>query len=237
MTEVAEAKKPVTGPVKTLFSRIGKSPEVSSGVQAPRKYFEVFGDTLAELRFFKTLTICLTALAIYLTVVVANLAKRPPLVIRVDEVGRAEAVKDYRAAAGVSAPEISNFTQHFLQYFTAWNAYTFDEDFERAFRMMTRECQQKMNDYLASNRIPDQIKNGQLKVKLNITEIAVEKDTPEFVSLKVRGNRLVESYRPDEPAREVVFEDRLMLSKVRRTESAPWGLLVNEWAESLFKNQ
>ena len=145
------------------------------GEEKREMYFEAFGSAVNELRFYRGLAIGLVALAVYLVITLRILITKPPLVIRVNEMGHAAAIKDLDSSLSVTGPELTNFTQYFLQYFTAWNFYSRENDFTRAFEMMTQKCQQKLNDYLNSNGIENQIKTGQLKVKLTITGLVVEK--------------------------------------------------------------
>ena len=205
--------------------------------QNGRKYFEVFGDTLNQLNIFKTITLFLLAVVIFQTIIIKTAQKKPPLVIRVDQLGNAEAFKDVKSLQKITPPEIFNFTQYFLHYFIENNFYTYDDDFTKAFLMMTQNCRQRMNDYLNVNKITDGIKDNQLKTKLNITDIRIVKDSPEYINIKVRGTREVKSYQNADFYKEIVFEDELSLKKVERTEKTPWGLMVDAWNESLYKNK
>jgi len=221
-----------------------KTKEVPPGIkpapvekQKNRKYFEVFGDTLNQLNVFKTITFFLLAVVIFQTIIIKSVLKKPPLVIRVDQLGNAEAIKDVKSLLKITPPEIFNFTQYFLHYFIENNFYTYDEDFTKAFLMMTQQCQQRANDYLSVNRITEGIKSNQTKTKLNITDIRIVKDSPEYINLKVKGTREVRSYQNSDFYKEIVFEDELSLKKVDRTDKTPWGLLVDAWNETLFKNK
>jgi len=205
--------------------------------QNGRKYFEVFGDTLNQLNLFKTIAFFLLAVVIFQTIIIKTTLKKPPLVIRVDQLGNAEAFKDVKSLQKITPPEIFNFTQYFLHYFIENNFYTYDDDFTKAFLMMTQNCRQRMNDYLNVNKITDGIKDNQLKTKLNITDIRIVKDSPEYINIKVRGTREVKSYQNADFYKEIVFEDELSLKKVERTEKTPWGLMVDAWNESLYKNK
>ena len=202
-----------------------------------RKYFEVFGDTLNQLNLFKTLTLFLAAAVIFQTVIIKTTVKKPPLVIRVDQLGNADAFKNVQSLQKITAPEIINFTQYFLQYFTAYDLYTYKDNLDKAFSMATENCRQKLNDYFAINRVLDDIKNNQLKTKLNIVSIVIVKDAPDYANLKVKGTREVTSYQNPEFSRDIIFEDELSLKKVERTEKTPWGLMVDAWSESLYKNK
>lgn len=216
-------------------NQVQGSQDAAANEKPARKYFEVFGDTLNELKFFKTLSLCLVVLAIFLVLTLKASLKKPPLVIRVDQIGRAVPVADANTSGALTEPEIANFAQYFLQYFTAWNVYTYNDDFERAFGMMTRDAIRKLNDYLRTNQVESQIRNEQIKIKLTVTDIAVDNNTPDVLNLTVKGYRDITSYANSDIKREQVFEDKLVLKKVVRNAAAPWGLLVDDWSESLFK--
>lgn len=207
----------------------------SSLKPSERKYFEIWGDSLRQLEWLKIVCLLLIGADILLMILLAKSSRKLPLVIRVDSLGQVQASEHYSINARITDVEIYNFAQTFLQNFLAWNAYTCDEDFERAFHLMTLECQDKLNKYLATNNIPQQIKENKLKVKLNITELTIEKDSPQFLILKVKGNRELNSYLDQSEAKLIIFEDTLTIERVSRSMKTPWGLLVNDWTESIFK--
>ena len=207
------------------------------GKAPKRKYFEVFGDTISMLSTFKTLTVFLVMLCIFQVILISKLIRKPPLVIRVDSLGNVNAYKDVPTDQSVSPIEVSNFTQYFLQYFMSNNLYTYDEDYKRAFKMMTLNCQTKLNDYLTINNIVENIKINQIKSKLNVSEIVTVKDSPEYVNLKIKGTNEVSSYSKPDYFREEIFEVEMSIKKVRRTFDIPWGLLVDSWTIQYYKNK
>lgn len=200
-----------------------------------RKYFEVFGDSLNELTFLRKITLFLIMVVIFQTIIIVKSINKKPLVIRVDSLGNANAYKDIESVQAVSPAEVSNFTQYFLQYFTAHNFYTYDEDFTRAFKMMAPNAQRKLNNELIKNKTVNKIKTAQLKTKLTISEINIEKDSPEYINLRVRGTRDIQSYENLDLYKEEIFEDKMVLKKIKRSEKTPWGLLVDNFSEELFK--
>ncbi|MFH1414913.1 MAG: VirB8/TrbF family protein [Elusimicrobiota bacterium] len=209
--------------------------ELKTGKPDKRKYFEVFGDTVNILNIFKKLSLLLVFLVIFQTVIIVRLINKAPLVIRVDSLGKAEAFDNAESEIRITKPEISNFVHHFLKYFLENNFYTYDDDFTAAFKMMSRKSQQELNTYLSANSIVENIKSNQLKSKLNITEIHIVNDSREYINLQVKGAREITSYSDSKYFREIIFENEISLMKVDRTESTPWGLLVDSWSESRFK--
>lgn len=200
-----------------------------------RVYWEVFGDTVNLLNWFKNLSMILGGAVIFLSILLVQSMNKVPLVIRVDALGNAEAFKNVQSANPVTTAEINNFTQYFLQFWTAGNYYTYEDDFMKAFKMMTENYQRKATDYMSTQDLINHIKQNQVKTKMTISEILVLKDSREFVNLKVKGTNEIKSYQAPDFFREEIFEYELSLKKVERTVNTPWGLLVDSWNPSYFK--
>ena len=79
------------------------------------------------------------------------------------------------------------------------------------------------------------VKAGQLRTTIFLSELRVLRDTPQVFECKVKGYRQTSSYKPDVAAGEVVFEHDVVLRKVPRSERAPYGILVEDFRESVFK--
>jgi hypothetical protein len=78
-------------------------------------------------------------------------------------------------------------------------------------------------------------KANNLRTTVSISQIAVEKDAPAMVRVKVRGTRVYASYANPNFHQETTFEDTIVAQKVDRSLKTPWGLLVDDWQESIFK--
>jgi len=203
--------------------------------RASRKYFEVFGDALAETIFLRNLTIALAGACLTLAIALARVAQRPPLVIRVDQLHAPAAIADVEQQAGVTGPEVSNFATHFTRDALGWDLYSLDDDINRALAMMTPDAAVRMKQRLDGLRVAQLVKDHSLRTKVVIAEISVEKDTPHVVRVKVRGTRIAQSYDDKQYRKETIFEDTLVAQKVPRTQAAPWGLLVADWSENIYK--
>ncbi len=75
-----------------------------------RRYFEVFGDLEAQAEFLKLSNLALLGILIAVLLGAFLLAHRPPVVIRVTEVGAAEPIRDFRINNAPSEPEILYFS-------------------------------------------------------------------------------------------------------------------------------
>ncbi|MDI6640711.1 MAG: VirB8/TrbF family protein [Elusimicrobiota bacterium] len=202
-----------------------------------RKYYEVWGDTMNLVYFLRTIVIILSALCIYLALMLKKASDKLPLVIKVDEIGQVQAVPNWQSKVAVSEPEIANFTQTFMELFTAYDFYTYDDSFRKAFKMMTPQYQKKADEFMQSNRTVESIQQAQYKTKVNISKIEILKDTPQNVILKIKGYREQRSYLNPDFYKEIIFESELVLSKIKRDFQKPWGLLVENYSETIIKEK
>jgi type IV secretory pathway TrbF-like protein len=211
-----------------------KAPTCPEGLSG-RRFFEVFGDSLNEIVFLRNLVIILGGGCLLLTIAVARLADKQPLIIRVDNIGEPLAFTNIKVQNAVTGPEVRNFAEHFTRYLLAWDLYTQARDIDTAFRMMTPAAAQKTYQMLNEMKAEPFTKDNSVRTVIQITEIDVEKDTPEIVRVKIRGTRTYSSYIDKEFKKETTFEDTLVARKVDRSLKTPWGLLVDDWQESIFK--
>jgi type IV secretory pathway TrbF-like protein len=202
-----------------------------------RKYFEIFGDSANWVMFLRSLVIILLIIIVFLITMLSRSVNKPPLVVKVDKIGRAEAIENWESKTAVSVPEIANFTQTFTELWLRWDFYTYLEDFTKAAFMMTEQQQKNAQEYLNANKVEEQIKTVQARGKVYITQIEVKKDSKESVLVAVRGYREVYSYLNPDFKKETVFEIEIVAKKVKRTNKAPWGLLVDFYKEDVFKEK
>jgi hypothetical protein len=90
---------------------------------------------------------------------------------------------------------------------------------------------------LDQNQVSTQLSKDQLKVKLTVSNIVVEKDSADFLVVNVKGFREITSYNDAAFNKQIIFENVLTLKKIPRSAEHPWGLLVENWEESVFKAQ
>ncbi len=198
-------------------------------------YYEVWGSLeQANKALWVGLWFAITVALLELVLLRVQL-HRPPVVIRVDDAGQAQLVADPSRQPPVSEAEIKNFLTLFEKFFTELNCYTYNADLKVAYSMMTKEFQSKASEQFKRGGTLETLKGNQAKTTLTLTEIKVLKDTPVFLDCHVKGYREIESYKTDGSKTEVVFEDDIILKKVPRSAATPYGVLVQDWLESLFK--
>lgn len=202
-----------------------------------RKYFEVWGDSLENLQYLKKLCLSLVFANFLLLVLVGRLVKKPPLVIRVDDVGRAEPIKDINASHRVTRPEVLNFVRLFMKYFLERNFYTWKENFAEGGNMMTEEFREKINKELNLDEEVNAIEAQKLTSKLNFSNIEVIRETEDHLIVALKGWRQITSYNDSNFFKETIFEGELAIKKVPRSMETPYGMLVDSYKQKVFKNE
>jgi hypothetical protein len=211
-----------------------KAEEHPLGVPA---YYEVWGGLESANRALWVAVWFSVTVSLLLLALLRLQMSRPPIVIRVDGTGQAQFMADPSRQPPVSEAEVKNFLTLFERFFTELNAYTYESDLKLAFSMMTPDFQSQAGNLMKRDGVIDKLKGADRKTTLTLTEIRIVSDTPQVIECQVKGYRELGSYKPDAPTQEVVFEDDVVLKKVPRSETAPNGLLVEAWTESLFKKQ
>ncbi len=206
-----------------------------------RAYYEVFGDTVVMLKTFKALVLVLAGIILFQVYVNLAAQKKPPLVIKVDETGRAQALDAQRIPSEPDEIQIHTFIREFLETFTAYDSKSVEYDFSKALNFMHSDFQKR-----ASHEMLDAIRGGppllqQLKdqnlfSRIEIQEIRIEKNSPGWVSVWAAGVRRVSSYLDSGSRKETLFNAYITLAKVPRTLREPYGLLVYDYREHLVKD-
>jgi type IV secretory pathway TrbF-like protein len=198
-------------------------------------YYEVWGGLESANKALWTALWLAVTVAILALVLLRVQSRRPPVVIKVDAGGQSVALTGVDREPPVGEAEVRNFLALFERFFIELNAYTYDADLRLAFTMMSPEFQAKANDMLKRENTVENLKANQTKTTLFLTELKVLRDTPQVFECKVKGYRQMGSYKPDGTSGEVVFEHDVVLLKVPRSQQSPYGILVQDFHESVFK--
>lgn len=225
--------------MKALLARlVSKKP--AAAAEAPSRplsepaYYEVWGGLESANRALWTALWLAVTVALLCLLLVRIMISTPPVVIRVDAAGNA-VLADTGRQPPVSEAEVKNFLTLFERFFTELNVYTYPTDLRQAGTMMTPDFQRKADDMLKRDGTIEKLKGDEGRTTLTITEIGIASDTPQIIECHVKGYRELGSYKADQPSGESVFDDDIILRKVPRSEQTPYGLLVQDFNESLFK--
>jgi hypothetical protein len=199
-----------------------------------RRYYEVFGDLESQLEFLKLASLVLLCLLFFAIFGAFVLAKRPPVVIRVDEVGKAEAISDMVAHNAPSNPEILYFARTFVKRYAEYNAYTVSRDMAEAWNLMSARFQSAAKRNLIESGILARIEEAKLCAALEFKEEKIERETPEHVLVSLVWVRTLKSYKDSDYRDASLLKSELVLKKIPRSLPAPSGLLVEDYKEILL---
>ncbi|MBI4397803.1 MAG: hypothetical protein HY586_01605 [Candidatus Omnitrophica bacterium] len=212
--------------MKTLFhSKLNK---------LNRRFYEVFGDLESQAEFLKLIVFIQSAIVILLLVGAYFLAEKPPLVIRVSELGESKIFENTKTETDPADPELIFFARTFVKRFSELNAYTLSRDFEEAFRLMTRRCQERVEEEYIRSGLLSKVKAAGLNTRIEIREERIEKNTPEFVVLSLTGVRTITSYTNSKYKDSSFVKWDIVLKKYPRSVKVPSGLLVDNSREILL---
>jgi hypothetical protein len=210
-----------------------------------RSYYEVFADTVTLLNTFKIVVVILMLIILFQAFLVLKAQEKPPLVIPVDSLGRARAIENYEITDKRDEIQIQAFVKEFMEAYTAWDSKFVELNFAKALNYMHSEFQKRAQQGLmqADPNDPDhgslleKLRAQKIYSKLEIQEIRVEKDSPQWIKVWVAGIRRVFSYLDSSyPPTETIFNAYITLAKVPRTKTEPYGLLVYDYREHLVKD-
>lgn len=199
-----------------------------------RKYFEVFGDLEAENHFFKLLLMALSGILLLALVGAFTLANRPPVVIRVSDVGKAEAIENLQANNAPTEPEILYFAKTFVKRFSEYNAYTLSRDMSDAMNLMTTQYQKTARHELIESGVLSRVKEAGLNAQIEFKEEKIERETPEYAVVSLIGVRTLLSFKNKDFRESNLFKSELVLRKHPRSASVPSGLLVEDYREIIL---
>lgn len=161
-------------------------------------------------------------------------ARKPPLVIRVNDVGHAVAVTDIATNNEVQDVEAYAFTKEFLRSIVEVNSLTIAKDLAHAFNRMTRPYQEAHKRKLMQSNYVAQIRHANVQRSLDLKRLMITAKTSDGFELDVRG--LLNTKPLDNmgapPTRSGML-GQLYLVRVPRTELTPYGVLVSnfQWRE------
>lgn len=155
------------------------------------------------------------------------LAKRPPLVIRIDKLGNSEAIADYQQeTTNPSDEDIQNFTKRFLDDYIALKSNLVVRQFETSLNMMTPDLAKQHLQAMKEQNTVGIVQAAGIRNDLRIDEVHSEQIADEYY-IKVKA---VLDTRPLDdlttPPKQKPILASLVLKKVPRSGDHPFALLT-----------
>ncbi len=199
-----------------------------------RRYWEVFGDLEAQVEFLKIANILLLTLLFLAFFGSFVLAKRSPVVIRVDEAGKAEAIRDLDTNNAPTDYELFDFAKTFTRRFRELNSYTLSSDTAEAWNRMGMRYQKIANRDLVDSGFFARFHETGLYTRIEFKEEKIERNTAQIAQVSLIGVRTISSYHDAGYKDSSLFKAELLLKKVPRSREIPWGVLVEDYREILL---
>lgn len=200
-----------------------------------RKYFEVWGDLEAQNNTLKLILSFLCVLLLVSMGLTYLATKKPPVVIRVQDIGKAEAVQKFSVNNQITEAEYFFFTKLFIRKFTEYNSYTVSSEITEAFSLMTSNYQKIAKKEVIDSNLISKISQASINTKIEIREIKLEREDDNFAVISFLGLRSITSYNDRDFIQDSLFKGDIILKKVPRSMDHPQGLLVDEYREILVK--
>lgn len=200
-----------------------------------RKYFEVWGDLEAQNNTLKLILSFLCVLLLVSMGLTYLATKKPPVVIRVQDIGKAEAVQKFSVNNQITEAEYFFFTKLFIRKFTEYNSYTVSSEITEAFSLMTSNYQKIAKKEVIDSNLISKISQASINTKIEIREIKLEREDDNYAVISFLGLRSITSYNDRDFIQDSLFKGDIILKKVSRNMNHPQGLLVDEYREILVK--
>ena len=146
---------------------------------AKRLYAEQFGDALVTNTYLKLALLCAALIAtglVFLNLHTQRMvANFKPMVIRINSIGRAEAVSYDQFNYMPQAPEIKYFLAQFCQLYYGRNTLTLKENLQKSLLFMDdRLASSVMQAMQKNNLIQDYLQNNQYGIDVNVKDVSIE---------------------------------------------------------------
>lgn len=195
---------------------------------------ELWGYWISHAEMLRWIAGLLIVALMFMTIAMVVVAKKAPVVIRVDDVGNAVLIRDLDENNTPSDVEINAFAKDFLRSYLELNSLSVQKDLARALNMMTKKYQAAHLRELKADNFLEKIIKANVQTQLELKHIEITSKLPTRVYLDIRA---VTSTSPLEdphatPTRHGLIA-RLTLDLVPRTERTPNGLLVEEYRQQM----
>lgn len=153
---------------------------------AKRLYMEQFGSALVTNTYLRVAVLCLSVLLVGALVLnfktLAMFKNLKPIVVRINEYGRADAVEYTSVEYKPQAPEIKYFLTQFVHDYYSRNRATVRDDFARAlFFLDSRLAVARMEQNRKTKELENFIVNANEEIEVNVQNIVLQDlRTPPF---------------------------------------------------------
>lgn len=195
---------------------------------------ELWGYWISHAEMLRWISGLLILVLFFMSIAILIVARKPPVVIRVDEIGNAVVIRDLETNNAPSDVEITAFAKNFLRAYLELNSLTVQKDLSRALNMMTKKYQAAHVRELRADNFLKKIIQANIQTQLEFKNVVITSQMPMRAYLDVRA---ITSTTPLEdshatPTRHGLIS-KLTLVFVPRTEMTSNGLLVEDYRQQM----
>ncbi|MDO8526753.1 MAG: hypothetical protein Q7T03_03585 [Deltaproteobacteria bacterium] len=194
------------------------------------KTCEIWDHIRAERRMLLLSLLSLSLICIVFSIALVLVAKRPPDIVTVDDLGKAAYI-DNRQKRGQAAgrEEIDHVIETFLSNYIAPDSEIIEYQLSQAMNLMTANLQRLQKEDLEKNEGIERIKKAGIRTELKLEKTNIEQDTGALIYVKVWGTRNMYPKDSLQEKPEVEgFKVSLRLRRVPRTKETPNALLIDD---------
>ena len=193
-----------------------------------RLFYEIWGDLEAQNATLKIVIIImslLAAIAIFASFYTYKM-NRIPIVIRVDDAGKAQVLRDLPFNNKVGAGEMVYFSKSFVREFTGTGSLMIKTELSRALNKMSPGYGKRTLGMIIRSKFVQKMEKAGITSKIEFKKIKLIKQTVNHDELKLYVIRTVIDDSDSSVKNSAAYEDKLILKRVRRSIQYPFGLEV-----------
>ncbi len=193
-----------------------------------RLFYEIWGDLEAQNATLKIVIILMSIITVIslFTSFYTYKANRIPVVIRVDDAGKAEVLRNLPFDNKVGTGEIAYFSKSFVREFTGFNSLMIKTELSRALNKMSPEYGKKMLIAIIRDKFVQKMEKADITSKIKFKKIKLISQTVNHDELKLYVIRTVVSDSDSAVKNSSAYEDKLILKRIKRSIQYPFGLEV-----------
>jgi len=177
------------------------------------------------------LSVAVVGLAFFNILLLAEFSNIQPVVIRVSQVGKAEAVKLNAVSSPASEIECRHLSQNIVQYLFGFSRLTWEEDIKRILPYIDETFRPTLLRQYKS--VAQQYISAGIDIKIRLFSFAILSDKENVVQVRVDYEK-VPSWGGEPPQKYYVI---LWFKRTKRTVENPYGLSLTGFQENKYLTQ
>ncbi len=193
-----------------------------------RIFYEIWGDLESQNSTLKIIIILMSLMVIVslITSYFTYRINRIPLVIRVNDAGNAQVLKDLPFNNKVGMGEIIYFSKSFVREFTGFNSIMIKTELSRALNKMSSDYGRKNLKDIIRGKFVQKMEKAGITSIIKFKKIELVNQTANHDELDIYVIRTVVSNSNPMLKNSTAYEDKLILKRVKRSIEYPFGLEV-----------